>query len=34
MPARHYRDAGIFGIGGSTTEMMNEIIARHVVDQG
>jgi acyl-CoA dehydrogenase len=30
---RHYRDARILGIGGGTTEMMNEIIAKHVVDR-
>lgn len=29
---RHYRDARILGIGGGTNEIMNEIIARHVVD--
>jgi acyl-CoA dehydrogenase len=27
---RHYRDARIMGIGGGTTEIMNEIIARHL----
>jgi acyl-CoA dehydrogenase len=25
---RHYRDARILGIGGGTTEIMNEIIAK------
>jgi acyl-CoA dehydrogenase len=25
---RHYRDSRILGIGGGTTEIMNEIIAR------
>jgi acyl-CoA dehydrogenase len=29
---RHYRDARIMGIGGGTTEIMNEIIAKDVVD--
>lgn len=27
---RHYRDARILGIGGGTTEIMNEIIARQL----
>jgi acyl-CoA dehydrogenase len=27
---RHYRDARIMGIGGGTTEIMNEIIAKHL----
>jgi acyl-CoA dehydrogenase len=27
---RHYRDSRIFGIGGGTTEIMNEIIADHL----
>jgi len=27
---RHYRDARILGIGGGATEIMNEIIARHM----
>mgnify|MGYP003296338354 CR=1 FL=1 len=27
---RHYRDARIMGIGGGTTEIMNEIIARQL----
>jgi acyl-CoA dehydrogenase len=27
---RHYRDARILGIGGGTTEIMNEIIAREL----
>ncbi len=31
---RHYRDARILGIGGGTSEMMNEIIAKQVVDKG
>jgi acyl-CoA dehydrogenase len=25
---RHYRDARVMGIGGGTTEMMNEVIAK------
>ncbi len=29
---RHYRDARIMGIGGGTTEIMNEIIARGLLD--
>jgi acyl-CoA dehydrogenase len=29
---RHYRDARIMGIGGGTTEIMNEIIARGLID--
>src|SRR5262249_32167987 len=29
---RHYRDARIMGIGGGTTEIMNEIIARELLD--
>lgn len=29
---RHYRDARIMGIGGGTTEIMNEIIAKGVLD--
>jgi acyl-CoA dehydrogenase len=29
---RHYRDARIMGIGGGTTEIMNEIIAKGLVD--
>lgn len=28
---RHYRDARLLGIGGGTSEMMNEIIARHLL---
>jgi acyl-CoA dehydrogenase len=31
---RHYRDARIMGIGGGTTEIMNEIIARGLLDAG
>jgi acyl-CoA dehydrogenase len=31
---RHYRDARILGIGGGTTEIMNEIIARAIIDSG
>lgn len=31
---RHYRDARVLGIGGGATEMMNEIIAKQVVDRG
>jgi acyl-CoA dehydrogenase len=31
---RHYRDARIMGIGGGTTEIMNEIIAKGVLDAG
>jgi acyl-CoA dehydrogenase len=27
---RHYRDARIMGIGGGTTEIMNEIIAKQL----
>ena len=27
---RHYRDARILGIGGGTTEIMNEIIAKRL----
>ena len=27
---RHYRDARILGIGGGTTEIMNEIIAKQL----
>ena len=29
---RHYRDARIMGIGGGTTEIMNEIIAKGLLD--
>jgi acyl-CoA dehydrogenase len=29
---RHYRDARIMGIGGGTTEIMNEIIAKGLFD--
>jgi acyl-CoA dehydrogenase len=29
---RHYRDARIMGIGGGTTEIMNEIIAKGLID--
>jgi acyl-CoA dehydrogenase len=29
---RHYRDARIMGIGGGTTEIMNELIARGLID--
>jgi acyl-CoA dehydrogenase len=31
---RHYRDARIMGIGGGTTEIMNEIIAKEMLDAG
>jgi acyl-CoA dehydrogenase len=31
---RHYRDARIMGIGGGTTEIMNEIIAKELLDAG
>jgi acyl-CoA dehydrogenase len=31
---RHYRDARIMGIGGGTTEIMNEIIAKGLLDAG
>jgi acyl-CoA dehydrogenase len=31
---RHYRDARIMGIGGGTTEIMNEIIAKELFDAG
>jgi acyl-CoA dehydrogenase len=29
---RHYRDARLLGIGGGTTEIMNEIIAHSVIE--
>lgn len=29
---RHYRDSRVLGIGGGTSEMMNEIIAKAVLD--
>jgi acyl-CoA dehydrogenase len=31
---RHYRDARIMGIGGGTTEIMNEVIAKELFDAG
>ncbi len=31
---RHYRDARIMGIGGGATEIMNEIIAKGLIDAG
>jgi acyl-CoA dehydrogenase len=31
---RHYRDARILGIGGGTNEIMNEIIAKHLLGRG
>lgn len=30
---RHYRDSRILGIGGGTNEIMNEIVARHLLDR-